>query len=280
MMQLTPNTINKRIVPEIKRNFEKKDYIKGSTLIHNFIKKIKLPQDLAEEALKIMIGEEVLLNVNRPKDIYSDYFSINKEISENYVYEFKSEEKENDEIMSQIPQLQMEQKTEVLPVFEAPPHMMGLISGNFIHQKELFKKLIIETKKEIKIISPFVDETGLSNYIYELINKCNNGVIVKILVRKDKARERAINILKSTLQSECNTVKVKSFHKLDKYGLVQSIHSKLIISDDNSAYIGSGEIRKNSLFGFLCETGVYLRGSVVKTFSSYFDIIWGEAISV
>ncbi len=277
--ELTPQIFNDIVIPEIKKLFKKREmrYIKGSEIIQALISKANLPHDLAEEALKILIGEGVLEHANKTlKDIYSDFFTITDKI-DNYRYIVQLEEPEE--------KLEIENLTthendnnDIIPVFEAPITIMSEITGTFTRQKELFKKLIKEANREIKIISPFMDETGLSNYIYELLKKCKAGIKIKILIRYDENRKRLADFLKNNLINACNNkVEIRYFHKYDNYGIIYSLHTKLIIVDDSKAYVGSGEIRKNSLFGFLCEAGVYLRGPIVETYSQYFDIIWREA---
>ncbi len=278
MKELTPELINKEIVPAIKELFQTRKYLNGSSIIQVFIKKLNLPHDIAEEALRLLIGEKVLLNVKQPKDLYSDYFKLNYEIIDSYIYTPSPEEEQESEIIKSGIKSLSTYKEEVYPVFELPPHIIRQLNVDFIRQKELFRNLISGAKKEIKITSPFMDETGLANYIYELIEKCKNGVKIKILTRNDESRKRVINLLKSTLSKiNPDLVEIRSYHETDEFGVTESIHSKMIIVDDIEVYIGSGEIRKNSIFGVLCEAGIYIKGPIAKIYSKFFDVIWGES---
>ena len=99
MKELTPELINKEIVPAIKELFQTRKYLNGSSIIQVFIKKLNLPHDIAEEALRLLIGEKVLLNVKQPKDLYSDYFKLNYEIIDSYIYTPSPEEEQESEMV-------------------------------------------------------------------------------------------------------------------------------------------------------------------------------------
>jgi len=69
-------------------------------------------------------------------------------------------------------------------------------------------------------------------------------------------------------------LKIADYHILDDVNRIKSsTHAKLVISDYNSAYIGSGEFRKNSLLANF-EVGCLVEGPQVFGICEVFDLMF------
>ena len=82
-------------------------------------------------------------------------------------------------------------------------------------------------------------------------------------------------MLKLKKQGFDKQVKFKEYH-FQQHKVQSSTHAKLLISDGCGAYIGSGEIRKNS-FDVNFEMGVILKGDIVRDIEKIFDFMYETA---
>ena len=112
--------------------------------------------------------------------------------------------------------------------------------------------------------SDVIDDDAFPDLLECMSNALNRNVKVRILTRDLKTRgEREIawilNLAKR-LEKE-NNLSIVDYHLLSESGkILSSTHAKIIISDDKLAYIGSAELRKNSLIANF-EVGCLLSGT-------------------
>jgi hypothetical protein len=149
---------------------------------------------------------------------------------------------------------------------------------------DCFKTLIDSSSSIIRICSPFmqsdvIDDDAFPDLIDCMSNALNRNVKVRILTRDLKTRgEREIAwILKLTksLEKE-NNLAIVDYHLLSESGkILSSTHAKIIISDDKLAYVGSAELRKNSLIANF-EVGCLLSGSQVTGLCEIFDTMFSK----
>jgi phosphatidylserine/phosphatidylglycerophosphate/cardiolipin synthase-like enzyme len=149
---------------------------------------------------------------------------------------------------------------------------------------DCFRTLIDSSMEIIRISSPFmqsdvIDDDAFSDLINCMSNALIRNVKVRILTRDLKTRgEREIawilNLAKH-LKKE-NNVSIVDYHLLAESGkILSSTHAKLIISDDKLAYVGSAELRKNSLIANF-EVGCLLSGSQVTGLCEIFDTMYSK----
>jgi len=156
------------------------------------------------------------------------------------------------------------------------------IKVNFLRDE--FEKLFQSASNSIKICSPFIDWNGFSYFKDIFLSKAKNNVNIQILSReidkqnnpyKHQELNKIYTLFKDNFLSPLVDIRNYHFETEDKR-LASSIHAKLIIIDNKSAYVGSGEIRENSFTKNL-EIGVILTGKKIKEFVLIFDNLFARS---
>lgn len=140
-----------------------------------------------------------------------------------------------------------------------------------------FISLIKNSEKTIKICSPFLQLDGwvrLEKYFIEFLKK---GGKIKIICRgisESKKRQWEIRTIIKAMENLGldRNIEFREYHFF-RTNIESSSHAKLFISDDKEAYIGSGEIRKNS-FDLNFEMGILVKGEIVKDIEKLFDFMY------
>ena len=153
-----------------------------------------------------------------------------------------------------------------------------------VELQEIFTSLLKNAKNTIKICSPFLEYSGFEFFKDILLSKARNKVTIEILSRQIKKTEensrfedikRIIELFKSKELGDYLSVR-NYYYQTEGKRLASSIHAKLIVIDGYKAYIGSGEIRKNS-FDKNFELGVIVSGEKVKEIEMIFDNIFSKS---
>lgn len=153
--------------------------------------------------------------------------------------------------------------------------------------KSQFYSLFNEAKKSIKICSPFLEWNGFTYFQDILLSKAQQNLKIKILSREIKNSENRRRFEEFSKIYECfksknleNNLLIRNYYyRTENKRLASSIHAKIIIIDNIKAYIGSGEIRKNSLEKNF-ELGVIVSGEKVKDLKNIFKGIFSRAEEV
>jgi len=141
--------------------------------------------------------------------------------------------------------------------------------------KEEFQKLFEKANRNIYICSPFLEYNGFDNYLPTLLTKAKNGVNIKIIARQisntdPNNRYEQIKKIKKDFEKENAPISIRNYHFFSGRNIVSSTHAKMIICDYEYAYIGSGELRKNS-FEKNFEIGIILRGEKAYQLGKIFE---------
>ncbi len=123
---------------------------------------------------------------------------------------------------------------------------------NYIPLKEAILKVIRSAKRTLSISSPFLDLDGIPEIREELLNKAFMNVKIKILVREPLRRkgkeDSIISFLKLVEKSGVlKNIDIKLYHYEKTPYVKSSTHAKFVIADGDYMYIGSGELRENSI---------------------------------
>ena len=138
-------------------------------------------------------------------------------------------------------------------------------------------RLITRAEKTIWIVNPFFDEFAVA-FIHTYLNAAaNRGVKINIITRPPATNDSnaaSIRFLKENLE-KTEQLEVRSFYskKNDEWC---SIHSKILLIDDATCYIGSANITRGS-FNRNFEMGVVLTGEIVKEPAQIISNIWKTA---
>jgi len=155
---------------------------------------------------------------------------------------------------------------------------------NYVSLYDLFIRLINSAKTSIMICSPFFDLYELTQIQNLFIKKATEGVKISILIRQptspkdeDSLRMKSLKRFKERLTTEQlkTNITFRNYHFEDQYEhVLSSIHSKIILIDQKVAYIGSGEIRKNS-FEKNFEMGLSIDDdAIVSRIGKIYDVLF------
>jgi phosphatidylserine/phosphatidylglycerophosphate/cardiolipin synthase-like enzyme len=135
------------------------------------------------------------------------------------------------------------------------------------------KRVIINTKKQLWIVNPFFDSFGIEYLIPPLCSVAEREVNIKIITRNildeetdDKLYETVAKLVnKLDERNLLNLLEIRSFFKRNESTGKQeyALHSKVILSDKTSCYLGSANVTETSLkYNF--ELGVIIQGPKVS----------------
>ncbi len=157
--------------------------------------------------------------------------------------------------------------------------------NGFITTVSTFKQIISSAKQAIRISSPFLQRNVTNvNSLPELdeilLSAFRRGCRIVILSREARTRRGSdLAWIMDLARNNGFTEKLEIFdyHKSKKSGEIDSsTHAKLIIADEEIAYIGSAELRLNSLYKNF-EVGVMLRGPMIIGLIELFDTMTSVA---
>lgn len=144
----------------------------------------------------------------------------------------------------------------------------------------VFRYLITNSNRVLKICSPFFQMDGWKKFEREILYFLSKGGKILILSRELRdsfGRNKEIKRLIASLRLKGfdSQIEIREYH-FKKWRVESSTHAKLVISDTLEAYVGSGELRKNS-FDVNFEMGVLLKGEIVKDVERLFDFMYNNS---
>ena len=129
--------------------------------------------------------------------------------------------------------------------------------------KTSIMKMISDSKESLKIISPYIDMSLISN----LIEKRNQGITVQIILKDEKE-------VKGLSKDGLNQIR-KNFSQSHK--LHPDVHSRVIIKDDKEVLISSADLTQKSL---QAQMNIGIRTSdrdIVSKTNEFFRKVWQES---
>ena len=151
--------------------------------------------------------------------------------------------------------------------------------NKFIPTDIAFREIIASSNHIIRISSPFFqqnvsDQNSPLDLEKSILLAYNRGCKIVILSRETKSKRVSdLNWLVNLSRSHgfSDRLEIFDYHKASKQRTIDSsVHAKLIIADEKMAYIGSAELRLNSLYKNF-EVGVVLEGPAVIGVIELFD---------
>lgn len=152
---------------------------------------------------------------------------------------------------------------------------------NFISTKEAFTKVLESAKKVIRVSSPFlerniVDSEAFPEFPELVLSALERGCELRVISRQIlTSRAPYINWLIDLVRSRgmIDRVKLFDYYIEDNERIIlSSIHAKMLIADHSTAYIGSAELRRNSISKNF-EVGTLISGPSVWGLVELFDLI-------
>ncbi len=170
------------------------------------------------------------------------------------------------------------------------------VSVDIINLIDAFKLLLRVAEKEVCLILPFFESSGLSYLIDDFSVVATKGVSIKIITRgileierdgfpfisKIRAFRKLISIYNDNKTNPETRIQIREYssritnHSSTHSLHYEGIHQKIIVVDNKYSYVGSGEIREAS---FLTngEAGIIQLGENALFWRDFFNVFWQEA---
>jgi len=149
---------------------------------------------------------------------------------------------------------------------------------------DCFREIISSARRTIRICSPFIQKNVLSEDSFPdlkglLIDALERNVEIKLLSRelfqgRGDEVQWIVDIARDLDKEENLTI--VDYHLSSEQGnIVSSTHAKLLIADYDKAYVGSAELRRNSLVANF-EVGCLITGPQVIGICEVFDSMFSK----
>ena len=149
--------------------------------------------------------------------------------------------------------------------------------------REAIAKILQSAREVIRISSPFIDYSGVAFFLEELRELAERRVRMRLLTRQSRDLDfrRAVGLMAGLYARSGFSEGFEARSYLERYSgvLLEGVHAKLIISDSDLVYIGSGELRAGSYVSNF-ELGVIAKGYVAKIASRIFDSVWKRSAKI
>jgi phosphatidylserine/phosphatidylglycerophosphate/cardiolipin synthase-like enzyme len=149
---------------------------------------------------------------------------------------------------------------------------------------DCFREIISSARRTLRICSPFIQKNVLSEDSFPdlkelLVDALERNVNIRLLSRElFQGREEEVQWLVDIareLDKEENLTIVDYHLTSEQGGIVSSTHAKLLVADYDKAYVGSAELRRNSLVANF-EVGCLLTGPQVIGICEVFDCMFSR----
>lgn len=201
-------------------------------------------------------------------------------------------------VVPEVPIKLMDVKNEVCIVATIPERLRSICHGVVPYRElyDTFSDLLHQTNKTVRLSLPFLEPNGIWIFLDDIVAAISKGINFRVLtreiyepkestawVRKVKALMKLVDLVRRHGPRGEEQIKIRDFHTTlvakDFRYQFESSHAKILIVDDNIAYVGSGEWRENSLF-YNFEVGVILKGPVIKNLIRLYDVVWEHSKEV
>ena len=156
--------------------------------------------------------------------------------------------------------------------------------NNQFDSVDCFREIIISAKDVIRICSPFMQKNVLNGDSFPelrqlIIDALKRNIKIKLLSRELFQRrgeeiQWLIDIANAIGKND--NLRIVDYHLLSEDGtILSSTHAKLLIADYTMAYVGSAELRRNSLIANF-EVGCLVKGPQVFGICEVFDLMFSK----
>lgn len=137
-------------------------------------------------------------------------------------------------------------------------------------------RLVVDATQQLIILNPFFETTGLQFLHGALEAAARRGVAITVVTRDlsdmgTPNRRALLNLNQQLLAAGLQRrLSVYNYHVGQEHQTVQTLHAKMVISDETAAYVGSANLTQYGL-GRHLEVGVLLRGPQVAALANIVD---------
>ena len=150
-----------------------------------------------------------------------------------------------------------------------------------------FRKLFSSARREILLCSPFAEFNGLIRFAEVFAARLTAGCKLLFLSRQVSSRDRDSRFhqiqqfldLLASQGTPLDAVEVRNYHFSDQARVESSSHAKLIVVDGKRAYLGSADVRANSLDRNF-EVGMIVTGRLALELRRVFLAMFADAAPV
>lgn len=174
---------------------------------------------------------------------------------------------------------------------------------NVLTMRVAFSKLIRDSRKQLQIISPYIDRNSVTYFLDDFVEAFSRGIEFTLVTRGVMTKEPQSSRYSYVMKLEAIGLLWEHYLKLNPnwrtkfivrdylslkhpgvlpeellvtdgidtadYGFLSvatAVHQKVIVSDKTIAYLGSGELRRNS-FSRTAEVGIIVQGEQARFLS-------------
>ncbi len=248
----------------------KTNFFSGREFI-DFSKKIAISEDDAKTILYILI-ENGNLNLEKPgKNVLYYIFTKNSTI-EDYL---ENQEKVVKFLKSKISTKSKEEEFSFLITYPNDINFKKIDEIDLLFPN--LKRLLRDSKKEVLIINPFFDKEGIDRILYDLLFAAQRGVNIRIVSREYGVSQKlteCVDTIRNVFKEKKlnNKLLIRDYYKKEEKQIF-AIHSKIILVDNISVYVGSANLTFNSFYSNL-ELGVIIKGKKVLQIKDVFENLW------
>lgn len=163
-------------------------------------------------------------------------------------------------------------------------------NNSYTEFDEIYPTLIriaAAAKHDLWIINPFFDEYGAKYLLPSLIGAAKNEVMIRILGREicSESEQDFIKPIKCIADEFAKEglspyLEIRDFYQTDENrNQIYALHTKMMIADENIAYIGSANLTRHSLKNNF-EIGVILKGAGVRPLVDLTTYVWDNSAHV
>lgn len=186
----------------------------------------------------------------------------------------------------------------VIPILSMPEAQLSGFQVKFpsiVPTAVALRAIQYSAKEELLISAPFLEEHAVLLYADLIRRLARDRVSVRCLTREYDSNlqvQKAVRRLADVYLSwgDPSRLQVREYHvqlgdvtdsvpSADDRFHYESVHAKIMIADNRLCYLGSAELRMNSLYANF-EAGVILGGVIVRTFREAFYHIWASSRSI
>jgi len=177
------------------------------------------------------------------------------------------------------------EKAGLLLAVSAPPSSSSEILSlpGVLDFRDAIAEILRSARAIIRVSSPFIDYSGVAFFLEELRELAERRVRMRLLTRQSRDLDfrRAVRLMAGLYARTGFSEGFEARSYLERYSgvLLEGVHAKLIISDANLVYIGSGELRASSYVSNF-ELGIIAKGYIAEIASRIFDSIWKRSTRI
>lgn len=157
---------------------------------------------------------------------------------------------------------------------------MGFAGGRLEVTSEAFGDIAATARKRLMVMTPFLDPHG-ARWLGELLKKARRGVRTSVILRylnnpSHTNYPEGLAALREVLANSGTEILDYSISR----GMgqrVETFHAKVVLADDDYAYVGSANVNKASLENSM-ELGILVRGEAARAVARVMEAI--RAISL